>query len=131
MKLLTKPGADPKTVEIKIPARRETKFNPLGLLGIGPITTTRDIPARTVKTMPALVRPKPIEIDFEDEDAIDSCIDVGAYDMIKKKTAFPLTFEGDVYVLHGVIPMKLLRDNVWQCSIDFFECEICERSKTV
>ncbi len=121
MKLLTKPSADTKTVEVTVPACRETRFNPLGLLGIGPITTTRYIPARTVKTVPALVRPKPIEIDFDDEDAIDSCIDVGVYDFIKKKTAFPLMFEGKVYTLHGVFPIKLLRDNVWESSIDYFE----------
>jgi hypothetical protein len=122
MKLLSKPSADPNTLEIKVPARRETKFNPLGLLGIGPIITTRDVPARTVTPMQALVLPRPIKIDFEDEDAIDACIDVGAYDFIKKKSAFPLMFEGKVYILHGVFPIKLLRDNVWSCNIDFFEC---------
>jgi hypothetical protein len=121
MKLLTKPGAKAEPIEIKIPARTETRFNPLGLLGIGPITTTRQIPEHTVARLPGRSILSKIEIDFEDEDAIDLCIDVGAYDMIKKKTEFTLLFEGEVYIIHGVIPEKLLRDKVWECSIDFFE----------
>jgi hypothetical protein len=132
MKLLTKPSSTREVIEWEVPARRETRFNPFGLLGFGPITTSRDIPARKVVVpYPGRSVLDKIEIDFEDEDAIDSCIDVGAYDFIKKKTAFPLTFDGEVYILHGVIPLECLRDNVWKCNIDFFECEICERSKTV
>jgi len=121
MKLLTKPGTKAESIEIKIPARTETRFNLLGLIGIGPITTKREIPERTGARLPWRSILSKIEIDFEDEDAINLCIEVGAYDMIKKKTEFLLLFEGEVYILHGVLPEKLLRDNVWECSIDFFE----------
>jgi hypothetical protein len=123
MKLLTKPECEPKVMEVKIPAHTKTRFNPLGIFGIGSITTTTFVPEKMVASMPGTGRTilKPVEIDFEDEDAINLCIDVGAYDMIKRKTAFTLVFEGEVYILHGVLPEKLLRDNVWECSIDFFE----------
>lgn len=121
MKLLTKPGAKAEPIEIKIPACTETRFNPLGLLGIGPITTTREIPERTVARLPGRSVLSKIEIDFEEEDAINLCIDVGVYDFIKKKTAFTLMFEGEVYILHGVIPLERLRDNVWKCNIDRYE----------
>jgi hypothetical protein len=121
MKLLTKPDVHMQDREVKIPARRETRFHPLGLFGIGPLTTTRDIPARTVTGTAGRTILKRIEIDFEDEDAITTCIDVGAYDMIKKNTEFTLMLEGEVYIIYGVIPMKLLHDNVWECNIDRFE----------
>jgi hypothetical protein len=121
MKLLTKPECEPKVLEVKILAHTKTRFNPLGIFGIGPITTTTFVPEKTVASMPGRTILKPVEIDFEDEDAINLCIDVGAYDMIKRKTAFTLVFEGEVYILHGVLPQKLLRNNVWECSIDFFE----------
>lgn len=122
MKLLTKPSYTREVIEYEVPARRETHFNPFGILGIGPITTSRDIQARKV------VAPYPgrsildkLEIDFEDEDAIDLCIEVGVYDFIKKKTEFTLMFEGEVYIIHGVIPLERLRDNVWKCNIDRYE----------
>lgn len=122
MKLLTKPSSTREIIEWNIPARRETRFNPLGIFGIGPITTMVYVPARTgVSSFRGRNILDKVEIDFEDEDAINLCIEVGAYDMIKKKTEFTLAFEGEVYIIHGVIPEKLLRDNIWSCNIDHFE----------
>lgn len=121
MKLLTKPDANMEVIEYTVPARHETRFHPLGLLGIGPLTTTQEIPARTTIGMLGRKVLKKIQIDFEDEDAIDLCIDVGVYDMIKRKTEFKLAFDEKVYIIHGVIPEKCLRDNVWECNIDHYE----------
>jgi hypothetical protein len=122
MKLLTKPSVTRERIESKIPARRETRFNPLGILGVMPIFVTQNIPERTV-VWPYAGRSiiDKLKIDFEHEDAMDLCIEIGAYDFIKKKTAFALSFDGVDYVLHGVIPEKLLHDNVWECNIDHFE----------
>jgi hypothetical protein len=124
MKLLTKPSSTREVIEWEVPARRETRFNPFGLLGIGPITTSRDIPARKVRApFPGRTVLNKVEIDFEDEDAIDLCVEVEPFGCSRKKrTEFTLMFEGEVYILHGVLPEKLLRDNVWSCSIDQFEC---------
>jgi hypothetical protein len=124
MKLLTKPSSTREVIECEVPARRETRFNPLGIFGFGPIMTTRDIPARkVVSPYPGRSVLDKIEIDFEDEDAITTCIDVGVCDYIKKRTEFPLMFDGEIYVLHGVVPLERLRENIWKCNIDYFECK--------
>ncbi len=122
MKLLTKPELKREVIVWEEPARRETRFNPFGVFGIGPISTTVEIPGRTrTSSFPGRSVIGKVEIDFEGDDAITACVDVGEYEFIKKKTAFALMFDGLVYILRGVVPEELLRDNIWLCNIDHIE----------
>lgn len=130
MKLLTKPSYSIDQIELKTEAYVETKFHPLGIFGFGPIATSKAVPARTM-CFPGRKTVSNVEIDFEDADAIATCLYVGKYKFrgkesredywIKNKMSFTLMFDGLVYILHGVIPLECLRENVWECSIDFFE----------
>lgn len=122
MKLLTEPKCTREMIEIKEPAHTEVRFNLLGLLGIVPIITSRDveevvtgyIPGRSVWNRP--------EVDFEDDDAMDVCVVDDGYGGLRKRgEPQVLMFEGNqhVYVLYGLFPVECLRDNVWTCSIDY------------
>lgn len=111
-------------IEIGKPAHTEVRFNPLGIFGIGPITTTRKVPATVQTRLPGRSVWNKIEIDFEDADAVETClIEVGPHDVRKRQESHALRFDGDgwVYILHGLFPLENLRDNVWLCHIDYAE----------
>jgi hypothetical protein len=127
VKLLKKPTYTQDTVTLGAkPARTEVRFNPFGLVGIGPIATLVDKPASGGMVFPGRKVFQPVEIDFEADEAIPECLMVDAQFDVPRKRREPVTIhceeDGWVYILHGLWPHAHLRDNVWVCIIDYFEC---------
>jgi hypothetical protein len=126
LKLLKKPTWVNEKITIGAkPARTEVKFRPLGLLGIGPIATVVDRPATEGSTFAGRSIIQPVEIDFEEAEAIPTClIEDAPFDCWRKRRE-PVTVmceeDGWVYILHGLFPHEHLHDNVWKCIIDYFE----------
>lgn len=134
MKLLTAPGWTQETItsddELVPFIETQTRFNPLGLLGVGPMFKTRQV--RTVRHMPGLKfagRRSAIEvkIDFEDTDAWvvtwirDEGRDDGRYERTQQNTdGFILSYGSKNFRLYSILPCENLHDNVWRCSMDHF-----------
>lgn len=125
MKLLTKPQA--KVDEVKLGGSytvKETHFNPLGVFGLGPLTTTRDVVKyEPVQVFAGRLELEPVEIDFEDFDPAKNYFnqDKGYLSRTDVDWQLDLEFEDKTYRFYRIMPFKLLRDNVWQCTFDYWE----------
>lgn len=64
---------------------------------------------------------KNIEVDFENEQPRRRWDDKRQMEMPVKYPSLDLEFDGIKYHVHGLMALNKIRDNVWDCSIDYFQ----------
>lgn len=124
MKLLSAPSFKQTIERVGYrPAEKSVavRFNPLGLLSIGPLFRVREEERPEVYGMAfaGRVQIPQVLIDYETELAVE--FDWYLHD--RRRMRWPkvtLDFEGRSYTLHNLLPVENKGDNVWLTTIDFF-----------
>lgn len=121
MKLLSKPTYTQEQVTLGGPRIvKETRVNPLGLLGIGPLVETRNVEKRGIRSMtyPGRISISPVGIDLEDDLEVFFKHGVDRFPAMLDRD---LDFEGVNYRLFGILPLDHIEGRTWCCHINYYE----------
>ena len=128
MKLLTHPGKTIEEIELGgTYTETRTTFNPLGLLGVGPMFKTREVTRGSpwIMKFPGRIQMTNIKVDFEGEDPWRICMyrdeEFDCWLKVQRPEGWDLELDGVKYTLFGLQPLDHVEAHVWTCGIDCFK----------